>query len=66
MGRYLEDYWARVCTYLDGEDFMDYEDLMAYCKRKWTSDNLLRDYNSECKDFSCTIGNCWSGEKYWN
>jgi hypothetical protein len=51
--------------YLGGEDFMGGEDLMAYCTRKRTSDILLQDYDSACNNFSCTIGNWWSGEKSW-
>jgi len=51
--------------YLGVEDFMGYEGLMAYCTRKWMSDILLGDYNSVCNNFSCTIGNWWSGENSW-
>jgi len=54
-----------ACGYLGGETFMAYEDNMACFTRKWTSDILLRDYDSVCNDFSCTIGNWWSGEKSW-
>ena len=49
--------------YLGGEDFMGYEDNMAYCIRKWTSDILLRNYDAVCNDFRCAIGTWWSGEK---
>jgi hypothetical protein len=48
--------------YLGGEDFMGWENLLAYCTRKLMSDILLRDYDSVCSDISCTIGNWWSGE----
>jgi hypothetical protein len=44
---------------------MGYEDNMAYFRRKCTKDILLRDYDSVCNDFSCAIGNWWSGEKSW-
>jgi hypothetical protein len=32
---------------------------MVYFTRKWMSDILLRDYDSVCNDFTCTIGNWW-------
>jgi len=44
---------------------MGYFDLMSHCTRKWRSGILLRDYDSMCNDFSYTIGNKWSGEKFW-
>jgi hypothetical protein len=36
---------------------------MAYFTRKWRSDILLGDYDSVCDEFSCALGNWWSGEK---
>jgi hypothetical protein len=51
--------------YLGGEDFMGYEDNMAYFPRKWKSDILLKDYDSVCNDFSCATSNWWNGEKSW-
>ena len=51
--------------YLGGEDFMGYEDNMAYFTSKWTSDIVLRENDYVSKDFSCTIGNRWGGEKSW-
>ena len=50
-------------VYLGGEDFMGYEDIMAYGTRKRMSNILFRDYDSVCNDFSCAIGNWRSGEK---
>jgi len=43
--------------YLDGEDFMRLQDLMANCTRKWKCDIVLRDYDSVCNNFSCALGN---------
>ena len=45
--------------YPGGEDFMAYEDNMAYFTRKWTSNIVLRDNDSVCNDFSCAIRNWW-------
>jgi hypothetical protein len=42
-----------------------YEELLAYWTRKWTSDILLRDRDSVCNDFTCTVGNWRGGEKSW-
>jgi hypothetical protein len=50
---------------MGGEDFMGYEDNMAYFRRKWKSDILLRDNDSVFNDFDCAIGNWWGGEKPW-
>jgi hypothetical protein len=58
MGCYLADY-------LGSEDFMILEDLMANCTREWTCDIVPRDYDSVCNNFSCAVGNWWSGEKSW-
>jgi len=41
---------------------MGYEDNMAYCTRKWTSDILLRNYDAVCNVFNGAIGNWWSGK----
>jgi hypothetical protein len=44
-----------TCGYLGGEDFMGYEDNMAYFTRKWTSDILLRDYDCVCKTLAVLL-----------
>ena len=54
-----------ACGCLGGEVFMGFKVIRAYCTRKWMSGILLRDFDSLCNDFSCTIGNWWSGEESW-
>jgi len=44
-----------TCGYLGGEDFMGYEDNMAYFTRKWTSGILLRDYDCVCKTLAVLL-----------
>jgi hypothetical protein len=51
--------------YLGVEDFIGYEDRMAYFTRKWKSDIVPRDNDSVCYDFRCAVGNWWGGEISW-
>jgi hypothetical protein len=49
--------------YPGGEDFTRLADLKAKCKREWTCDTVLRDYDSVRSNTGDAIGNWWSGGK---
>jgi hypothetical protein len=55
----------RARGYLGGEDFMRLEDLKANCKREWTCNTVLRDYDSVRNNSGSAIGN-WSEGKSWS
>jgi hypothetical protein len=55
-----------VRGYLGGEVFMRLEDLKANCRREWTCNTVLRDYDSVCNNSGGAIGNWWSGGKSWS
>jgi hypothetical protein len=52
--------------YLGGEDFLRLEDFKAKCKREWTFDIVLRNYDSVRNNSCGAIGNWWSGGKSWS
>jgi hypothetical protein len=48
---------------MGGEDYLRLGNLTPYYTRKWACDIMFWDYDSECNNFFCAIGNWWSGNK---